>query len=253
MLTALTRRLLYHPQREMVATPQQAGLGYRQLTLTAEDGVRVVAWYVPAERADAPAILYCHGNAGNISTRLPTLLLCHQLGFGVLAFDYRGYGFSEGTPSEEGTARDARAAWDALTGPLGIGPGRVVLVGRSLGGAIAARLANERPAAGVSLECAFTSVPDVAAELFWFLPARWIVRAQYPTVAHVRRFDCPVMVAHSPDDRLIRYHHGEELYAAAQESKRFVRLRGSHAGAVHESGEVYRQALADFVNACTGR
>jgi hypothetical protein len=250
VLYALQSRLVWFPTSEIVATPEDVGLAYEEVTLTADDGVQLAAWYVPAGGESRGTILYCHGNAGNISTRLPTMHLCHRLGLDILAFDYRGYGRSEGRPSEEGTYRDARAAWEYLVHDRGVEPRRIVVVGRSLGGAIASRLACDREVAGVSLECAFTAVPDVAAEKFWFLPARWLTRIQYPTIEHVRRLDCPVMICHSPEDRLIPFHHGEQLYAAAGEPKDFVRLTGPHNAAVHEAGATYTEALGQFVDDC---
>ncbi|MEJ2592428.1 MAG: alpha/beta hydrolase, partial [Candidatus Thiodiazotropha sp.] len=122
-----------HPNRTLRATPAQIGLDYRPVTLTAEDGVRLDGWFVPAESPRA-TLLFFHGNAGNISDRLASLELFHQLGLSVLIIDYRGYGNSEGEPTEAGTYRDAEAAWRYLTQDLGLPPSRILVLGRSFGG-----------------------------------------------------------------------------------------------------------------------
>ena len=133
---AFQSRLLYFPQREIVATPAAVGLAYEDVRLRTSDGVEIAGWWVPGD--SLRAVLFFHGNAGNISGRLPTLRLFHELGFGTLIIDYRGYGNSGGRPTEQGTYRDAEAAWRWLTETQGIPPERIAVFGRSLGGAVAA-------------------------------------------------------------------------------------------------------------------
>lgn len=215
------------PSRELSATPQQIGLAYEDLQFEAEDGVRLHGWYVPADGARG-TVLFFHGNAGNISHRLDSLRIFHGLGLNVLIFDYRGYGQSEGRPSEEGTRLDAIAAWRQLVDARGESPDRIVLFGRSLGAALAAWLAaRERPAALI-LESAFTSVPDLAAELYWWLPARMLARLEYATRDYLAGARGPVLVVHSRDDEIIPYSHGRALYEAAHPPRAFLELRGDH-------------------------
>jgi len=165
----------------------------------------------------------------------------------VLIFDYRGYGRSSGKPSEAGLYRDAETAWAYLTRARGIAPENIVLFGESLGGALAAHLAAwERPGALV-LSSVFTSVPDLAADLYPWLPARWLARLRYDTRAALARAKCPVLVAHSPDDEIIPYRHGEELFSAAPGPKVFLSLAGGHNNGFIFMQEHWVDALADFL------
>ena len=225
-------KLAYYPQigREIHATPREAGMDYEELTLATDDGERLDAWFIPAQGQthSQAVVLFLHGNAGNISHRMDSIAMFHRLGYGVLIFDYRGYGRSSGKPSEAGLQRDAAAAWDHLTRQRGIPPRRIVLFGESLGGALAARLAvQERPGALV-LSSVFTSVPDLAADLYPWLPARWLARLRYDTRASLAQTSCPVLVAHSPDDEIIPFRHGQRLFAAAPGPKAFLRMAGGH-------------------------
>jgi len=236
------------PSRELSATPQQIGLAYEDLQFEAEDGVRLHGWYVPADGARG-TVLFFHGNAGNISHRLDSLRIFHGLGLNVLIFDYRGYGQSEGRPSEEGTRLDAIAAWRQLVDARGESPDRIVLFGRSLGAALAAWLAaRERPAALI-LESAFTSVPDLAAELYWWLPARMLSRLEYATRDYLAGARGPVLVVHSRDDEIIPYSHGRALYEAARPPRAFLELRGDHNTGFLLSEASYVRGLDAFLSA----
>ena len=225
----LQGHLIYFPDvgRQILLTPKDAGLAYEALWLTTEDGVRIEAWYVPAPAARGAALL-AHGNAGNISHRVDYALMFHRLGYSLLLFEYRGYGRSEGKPSEEGTYADARAAWRHLVAQRGFPPERIVLVGESLGGAVVARLAAaERPGALVLASC-FVSVPELAAELYPWLPARWLARYRYDALEALGRVSSPVLIAHSRQDDIVPFRHGERLFAAAREPKAFLELAGGH-------------------------
>jgi hypothetical protein len=236
------------PSRELAATPADIGLAYETVRIDTADGPRLHGWYLPAQAARG-TLLFFHGNAGNISHRLDSLRIFHALRLNVLIFDYRGYGQSEGKPSEEGTQRDALAAWRHLVQVRGESPQRIVLFGRSLGAALAAWLAaRERPAALI-LESGFTSVPDMAAELYWWLPARTLARLNYATADYLGGVRSPVLVAHSPDDEIIPYHHGRALYAAAPEPKAFLEMKGDHNGGFLASGDAYLRGLDRFLSA----
>lgn len=248
-------RLVYFPSRVLEATPADVGLEYREVRFKAADGVALHGWYAPAENPRGAA-LFCHGNAGNISHRLDTLRLAHGLGLDIFIFDYRGYGLSEGRPTEQGTYADVQGAWDWLTGPAGADPARVALWGRSLGGAVAAHLAARLPQgqpAGLILESSFTSIPDMGAAIYPFLPVRLIARMRYPAEEDLAKVHCPVLVAHSPDDEIAPFRFGERLFAAAPQPKRFLRLRGDHNAGWLLTGREYVQALDAFLDECLGR
>jgi fermentation-respiration switch protein FrsA (DUF1100 family) len=242
-------RLIFYPDmpgRTLEATPAAVGLAFEDVSLTTADGEQLHGWYVPHDAAHA-TLLFCHGNAGNISHRLDSILLFHELGLNVLIFDYRGYGRSSGTTSEQGTYRDADAAWQYLVGARGIPPQRVVLFGRSLGAAVASDLAVRTQPGAVILESAFTSVPDMAARLYPWLPVRWLASYRYDNAAKIRNISVPVLVMHSRDDEIIPFAHGERLYALAKEPKRLFELRGGHNDGFHVSRDEYRPVVGDFI------
>jgi len=247
MLLLLQSRLVFFPTRAIDATPDRAGLAYEDVWLQTEDGLRLHAWWVPAEPARG-TVLFFHGNAGNISHRLPSLQTFHRLGFNTLIFDYRGYGQSEGRPSERGTYLDAEAAWRHLVQDRGIGPDRVVLFGRSLGGAVAAGLAERHTPAALILESTFTSVPALAAEMYPFLPVRWLARIRYDTLDRLSRIDAPVLVVHSRGDDLIPFRHGQQLWEAARGPKEFLEISGSHNDGFWTSGTRYEQGVGGFLD-----
>jgi uncharacterized protein len=181
------------------------------------------------------------------------LRIFHDLGLSVLIFDYRGYGRSEGRPSEQGTYLDAEAAWVHLTVDREINPGNIVLFGRSLGGAVAARQAAVDTPAALILESVFTSVPDLAARYYRFIPVRLLSRFRYDTLAAVRKVSCPVLVIHSPNDEIIPYENGRRLYEAAGEPKSFLALRGSHNEGFLASGSQYVNGLEAFISSLPGQ
>ncbi len=239
-------RLVYFPEAAIAATPSDIGLDYERIALTASDGVTLDAWFVPAG-GDGPVVLLCHGNAGNISHRLETIRILNDLGLGVLIFDYRGYGRSEGSPSEQGTYRDAAAAWDYLTAERNIPPKGIVLFGRSLGGPVAAYLATQNDPGALIIESAFTSLPDIGAAAYPLLPVRLISRYDYPTETYAAQVSCPVLVVHSPSDEMIPFEHGSAIYEAAAEPKQFLTISGSHNEGFLASEEEYSSELDSFL------
>jgi uncharacterized protein len=227
-------RLIFFPNvpgRTLVATPAQIGLGFEEVRIRTTDRVDLHGWYVPAS-AGAPAILLCHGNAGNIGHRLDWLELFHGMGFAVLLFDYRGFGRSSGTPSERGTYLDAQAAWDHLTNTRGLLPKSIVIVGESLGGPIAAHLAKDVAPGALILVSTFISVPNLARTIYWFLPVRLLARFQYPTGAYVARVHVPTLVIHSRDDEMIPFLHGEELRRRTSGPAQLLEIIGDHNAAL---------------------
>jgi pimeloyl-ACP methyl ester carboxylesterase len=248
LLFVMQSRLIFHPEigRDVTTTPRAIGLAYEEVWLEAGDAVRLHGWFVG--RAEPKGVvLILHGNAGSIALRLDWLRMFHDLGYASLIVDYRGYGRSSGTPSEQGTYEDAGLAWNHLTQARGFAARDIVLLGESLGGPIAAHLAARESPRALILHSTFTSVPDVAAQIYPFLPVRWIGRFDYDTRAYLRRVRSPVVVAHSPGDEIIAYSHGQALYAAAPEPKVFIELSGGH-----NEGFIFRRrewvaALAQFL------
>lgn len=203
-------------------------------------------WFVSSSAAPRRVLLFCHGNAGNISHRLDSLKIFHDLGLSVLLFDYRGFGRSQGKPSEVGTYLDADAVWEHLVTARGFAPGEIIVFGRSLGGAVASHVAAGRDAAALILESTFTSLPDLGAKFFPYLPVRLLARHRYDNMEHLQRVRCPVLVVHSPQDELIPFTHGRALYAAAPEPKTFLEITGGHNHGFLVSGDVYIEGLRRF-------
>ena len=248
LLYLFQSRLIYFPMREIAATPKAVGLAYEGVRFTAEDGTVLDGWFIPAGTPRA-TLLFFHGNAGNISHRLDSLVIFHRLGLSTFIFDYRGYGRSEGRPTEEGTYQDAMAAWRYLTEERGVSPEKIVLFGRSLGGSVAAWLAARHTPGALIVESTFTSVPDFASEMYPWLPARWLTRFRYDAVKHLSSITCPVLVVHSRDDEIIPVGHGRRLYEAAREPRQFLEIRGGHNGGFLQSGKEYIDGLERFLAA----
>jgi fermentation-respiration switch protein FrsA (DUF1100 family) len=213
--------------REAVVTPQSYSLRFETVWISTADGETLHAWWVPAESARG-TVLFFHGNAGNISHRVDYLQMFHRLRYSTLIVDYRGYGKSTGTPSEAGTYRDAEAAWEYLLTVRGARPQDIVIAGESLGAAVATRLATQTTPRAVVLLSTFTSVNDLGAQVYWFLPVRLLSRIGYDNVANLKRIRVPVFIAHSRDDDIVPYAHGRKLYEAASEPKTFLEMRGGH-------------------------
>ncbi len=242
----LQSQMVYHPQKSITYTPNDIGLSYEDTTFTTEDGISLHGWYIPTD--SNITVLYFHGNAGNISGRLQTIQLLHNLGLNVFIFDYRGYGKSEGRPSEQGTYKDARAAWKYLVSEKDIENEQIIIMGRSLGGAVASWLAVHKQPGATILESTFTSAADLGADLYPWLPVRSIIQYNYNTLEYVKKIESPLFMAHSRDDEIVPYQHGKTLFGAANDPKTFVELRGSHGSGFWETGEKYRKALQEFLN-----
>lgn len=239
--------IVFVPSRQLWRTPADAGLPYEEIFLRAADGVRLHGWWVPSPDERRGTVLFLHGNAGNISDRIDTLEMLHGWGFDSLIVDYRGYGKSEGRPSEKGTYRDADAAWRFLIDEKEVNPAEVILFGRSLGAAVAAYLASRVQPGGVVLESGFSSLPDLAATFYRHFPVRLLARSRYPTIERVGRIRAPVLVAHSAEDDLIPFSHAERIFAAAQEPKFFLEMVGTHGDCVSATGVSYERAVRGFL------
>lgn len=237
---------VYYPDKDILFTPADSGLEYEDVFFAAEDGTRLHGWFVPAKEARGTVLVF-HGNAGNIGDRLPIIESFVRMRLNVFIVDYRGYGKSAGAPSEKGTQLDALAAWEYLDRDRGINPSSILIAGRSLGGAVACRLASQKPAGGLLLEATFTSLPDLAAKIYPYLPVRLLCRFKYDSINAIREVKCPVMVAHSPDDEMIPFSHGKKLFEAAPEPRYFQELKGRHNDGEMGLDAEYRKALEKFL------
>jgi len=244
-------RYIYFPDRDVSLTPEYLDLDYENVSIRTQDGESIIGWYVPVDPLEAPGarptVLFCHGNGGDIGDRVGSLKTFHDMGFNTLIFDYRGYGQSTGKPSEQGTYLDVQAAWNHLKAVRGVPPAQIILFGRSLGGAVAVWIATQVNAGALVIESTLTSAPDMAAQMFSFLPSRLLCRYKYDSLAHISDVGCPVFVAHSRDDTTVPFAHGLRLFNKAREPKRFFEMAGGHNSGGMDADPQCAQALADFL------
>ncbi len=240
------QNFIYFPHSEIVSTPKTIPLDYEDLTLTTSDGIEIHAWWVPNQNARA-TLLFLHGNAGNISHRLDSINIFHQMGFSVLIIDYRGYGKSTGKPTEEGTYIDAETAWLYLINEKKINSDEIVIFGRSLGGAIAAWLADKYPSAALIVESTFTSIPDISKHYYPYLPISLVARIIYPTIDRMSNINSPVLVIHSANDEIVPYKFGKELFNQANDPKTFLEINGGHNDGFITSSDKYINGIEHFI------
>jgi len=243
--------LIYYPNlagRNITATPENIGLKFDDVEFFTEDRIKLHGWFIPHDQARG-TLLFFHGNAGNISHRLDSIEIFHQLNLNVFIFDYRGYGQSDGKTTEHGTYRDAEAAWQYLTESRQIKPREIIIFGRSLGASIAAWLASQHQPASLIVESGFSSIPAMAKRLYPYLPVGWLAHFKYDTREYVSRTSCPVLIAHSTDDEIIPFDEGREIYRTANEPRRFYEMRGGHNDGFLISGSDYRDELRSFIQA----
>lgn len=249
-------------RREPRAREGQIVARVEDVQLTASDGVRLHGWYCTPHMGRGGALepvptdatlLFLHGNAGNISHRYEIIEDFVKLPVNVLIIDYRGYGKSEGHPSEQGLYDDARAAWDYLTSARGIPASRIVIFGESLGGAVAIDLASKTNACGLVVQSSFTSVADMAAELMPFIP-RFMLRTKMDSLSKVASVSCPKLFIHSQADEIVPYKLGRRLFDAAHAPKQFYEVKGaSHNLTFDVGGAAYYEALRSFIgSSCAG-
>ena len=259
LLRVSESRLLYAPgsSRTLTPVPPALGLAPERVEIPSGDGVTLVAWVIRAPARDTAGrwLLICHGNAGNLSDsgRPEHYAGLRALGLNLLAFDYRGYGESGGSPSEAGLYRDAEAAYGYLRDTLGVPPERIVLFGHSLGSAVAVELATRVPAAGLVLEGALMSVIARAQEVYPYVPVRWIARSRYASIDRIGRLRLPKLFLHARADEVIPLAHGRRLFDAASPPKTFVVLAGGHGDAFEVDSAVYFGAIDRFLQGLFAR
>jgi len=239
-------KFLYKPVRDVPYAPNEMSLDYEDVIFKTSDDILLNGWYIPAPAAES-TVLFCHGNGGNIMHRLDTISILHNFGLNCFIFDYRGYGKSEGKPTEGGTYLDVRAAHKWLTEEKKASPDNIIIFGRSLGASIAAQLASRVEAEALIIESAFTSYADIGQKFYPYMPVRWFAKFSYPTVDYVKNVHCPTLVIHSRTDELVPFEFGLELYAVANEPKQFVEICGSHNDGFLASSEIYKKAWSKWL------
>lgn len=251
LLRWFERANVYQPTRSWWQDGGALGRPWEDVRFRTRDGIELSGWFFPAS-SNAPfrdlAVLINHGNGGNLSHRLSLYQLLLDVGVHVFAYDYRGYGRSGGRPTEPGTYLDGEAALDWL-GQRGFPESNLVVHGESLGGGVAAELALRRPGLrAIILRSTFGSIPDLGAELFPFLPVRTISRIHYDTRAKLPLIRVPVLILHSREDTLIRFHHAEANFAAANPPKWLREIRGDHNDQPDASPDLYAAAVRDLLS-----
>ncbi len=251
--TALEHHFLYFPDPRYEATPTTVGLTYEEIAFQATDGTRLNGWLLPGE-SEAPVVLFCMGNAGNISHRLETLQLLHDLGVAIFIFDYRGYGLSEGKASETGTYQDVTGAMNFLN-KRGWPTSQIIIFGRSLGAAIGLEAALRNPPAGLIMESAFTSISAMGRHHYPLLNLLlgWLLGAKYDNLEKIAALKSPLLLIHGKDDTICPPRMAEELYARAPKEKQPFWISGAdHNNGFIVGGEAYRQTLKQAITQWTG-
>jgi len=251
--TALEQHFLYFPDPVHEATPGSVGLTFEDVSFTAADGTQLSGWLVPGEE-QAPVVLFCIGNAGNISHRLDTLRMLNELGVTVFIFNYRGYGTSEGQASETGTYADVAGAVSFLEG-RGWQAERMIFFGRSLGAAVALEQALQTPPAGLVMEAAFTSITEMGRRHYPGLSflLGWLIGAKYDNLDKISRLTSPLLQIHGRQDSVCPPDMAEKLYARATSAKQLLWVQeADHNDAFVVGGTLYRETLRQAFAQWTG-
>jgi fermentation-respiration switch protein FrsA (DUF1100 family) len=245
IMMAFENSFIYFPMNFKEDDWSPKGIAIEEAHFAAADGTKLHGWYAPHDKPTA-MILFCHGNAGNITHRIDILRALHdQVGAAVLMFDYRGYGKSEGKPDEPGVLADARAARAWLAAKAGIAPERIVLMGESLGGAVAVDLAVDG-ARGLILENTFSSMPDVAAHHYAWLPVRLVMQTQFDSAAKIKQYHGPLFQSHGDRDQIVPLRFAQRLFDAANEPKKFLLIEGADHNDPRPAG--YFKKLREFLD-----
>jgi fermentation-respiration switch protein FrsA (DUF1100 family) len=238
---------IYYPSKEIILSPADVGLKHEDIFFKTKDKLRLNGWFVPADQSRG-TLLFCHGNAGNISHRVDIIKIFNQLNLNVFIFDYRGYGRSQGIPSEAGLYKDTQAAFQYLLSRGDVDREAIVIYGKSIGANVAIELASIVKAAVLISESGFTSAYDMGRKLFPYLPIKWIITVKFDAKAAIKDITIPKLIIHSEDDEIIPFTMGEKLFEAAASPKEFYRMQGTHNEAIFTAGEEYSLRLDSFLS-----
>ncbi len=237
---------IYYPTKEIILTPADTGLKYEDIFFQTEEGLSLNGWFIPSQNPRG-TLLFCHGNAGNISYRVEIIQIFNKLNLNVFIFDYRGYGKSQGRPSEEGLYRDVRAAYNYLLSREDIDKEKIVIYGKSIGANVAINLASKVEAAALIADGGFTSAYDMGRKLFPCLPIKWIIAVRYDAESDIKSVSIPKLIIHSRDDEIIPFKLGRKLFEAAPEPKEFYQMQGTHNEAIFIQREEYSSRIDSFL------
>jgi uncharacterized protein len=243
----IEKQSMFFPMNEVFSTPDAVGLPYESVFFKTQDNLKIHAWFLPAasQVEEKNVVLFCHGNAGNISHRVEKLHILHELDISIFIFEYRGYGQSEGKPSEGGLYKDAAAGYQWLISEKGYRPEQIIVYGESIGGAVAIDLASRVQVSAVITEEAFTSIRGMVKALYPVLPP-FMVKTRMDSLSKLRQVDVPKLFIHAPEDEIVPFWMGKELYEKAKPPKKFLQVRGSHNSAFYESRDKILQGIRDF-------
>jgi uncharacterized protein len=244
----LERTFVCFPEKPHAGRPEDYGLKARDLYFETRDKIKLHGWLF-VQDPQAPFLLWCHGNAGNISHRLDNIARLQEAGLNVFIYDYRGYGKSEGSLSEEGFYRDGEAAWETLLREGPVPPSRVVLFGRSLGCAMAADLAVKVPAAGLILESGFPHLGAMAKVHYPFVFSERFLSGRFDALSRLKQVKMPVIVVHGDRDATVPIRLGRRLFEAAPEPREWYEIRGAdHNDTYVVGGEEYFRKIRKTID-----
>lgn len=254
MIPLIENKIVYHPYKYPEGNwhPESYSLQPEDCYFSTMDNIKLHGWFFRAESARA-TLLWCHGNAGNITHRLDNIKRLQPFSINIFIFDYRGYGRSEGEPSEDGIYQDALAAYEYLLSHPEVDPKNILLFGRSLGATVAVDLATKKPSRGIILESAFTSAKDVAKEMNRWLPLHFVIRSKFDSITKIKQIHSPMLFIHGNDDEIIPITLGKKLFEAANEPKWFYEISGAgHNDTYVVGGSRYFQQLDEFIQKIMG-
>ena len=236
---------IYDPRDVLSAFPDDFGIEYEDVNFSSEDQVLLNGWFVKGALEDV--ILLCHGNFGNVSTRIDIIKDLQTLGYNVFIFDYRGFGRSNGVPNEKGLYSDVIGAYNYLK-ERGFSDKNIVVFGRSLGGAVAILLCSLiQDFKGVIIDSTFQSLPILGYDILGYSLPGFLISNRFESIKKIKNIKIPKLIIHSEDDDLIPFHHGEKLYEEAIEPKSFLKIRGLHNNCLAESKDIYMKGIKDFL------
>lgn len=241
------KRLYVPGDRVITLTPTSIDLNYEDVYFRTTDRQSINGWFIPASNAKI-TLLYFHGNEGNMTDRLPRINFFHNMGMNILIFDYRGYGKSSGKPSEQGFYKDAQAAYDYLISRNDIDKDKIIAIGVSLGGPVAADLCLKRKVKALILESTFVSLLSYVQDLYPALPVKFLVREKFDTLEKMKNIKIPKLITHGVDDEVVLYKHARYLYDAASYPKKFLSFHGGHSDDIYVLSDTFREALQKFIN-----
>ena len=241
---------IFFPARHIAQTPQAFRLGFEDIYFLTKDNVRLNGWFIKAPQtartSKAATVLFFHGNAGNIGDRLEKIFMFHQMGLNVFIIDYRGYGNSQGHPTEKGMYQDAAAAWDYVLTRNDVEAKKIIGYGESLGGAAAIDLAVDHPLAALISESSLSSAADMSRKILPIVPS-FLLSVKLDSVSKVKRISAPKLFIHSPNDEMVPFIQSQKLFQAAAEPKEFLKILGSHNEGYAAAGQIYTTGIQAYL------